>query len=259
VTKEIRCVIVEDEKLQALVLEKILKEFDVKVEAIATNAKEAIEVIENLKPNVVFLDINLGDADGFYVLERVAHTPYVVFTTAYSEYALKAFEVYAIDYIVKPVTRERLSKTIERLKGLLGKGEQYLAENLEKQFKMAIEKLREELLGIRRPRFSVEIADEVVFLDPADVLFIEAFEHGAKIATTTTEYISKTPLKELEERLTEEGLKQFLRVHRSYLVNIDHVRKISKNYFGAVALVMSNGKAIPVGRSFKKTLEKYFP
>ncbi|ODN30829.1 LytR/AlgR family response regulator transcription factor [Fervidobacterium thailandense] len=257
-SRVLRCVIVEDEKLQALVLEKLLKELGVKVESIAMNAREAVEVINSVKPDVVFLDINLGDADGFYVLEQVSHKPYVVFTTAYSEYALKAFEVYAIDYIVKPVTRERIAKTIERLRNLLEKSDESFEERLQEQVRRALERLREEFFGLKRPRFSVEIGDEVVFLDPSDILYIEAFEHGARIATKSAEYISKTPLKELEEQLSSEGLGQFVRVHRSYLVNMDHVRKISRNYFGTVALVLSNDKTIPVGRSYRKVLDEYF-
>jgi len=99
-------------------LEKLLKEEGIEVLAVENDAEVAIKSIDALRPDVVFLDINLGAYDGFYVIEKLSYKPYVVFTTAYSEYAIKAFEENAVDYVLKPISRERLKKTLDRLKRL---------------------------------------------------------------------------------------------------------------------------------------------
>jgi len=238
------CVIVEDEKLLALVLEKMLKEEGLDILGIASNAREAIEMINTKMPDLVFLDINLGEYDGFYVLENVKHRPYVIFTTAYSEYAVRAFEENAIDYLLKPIRKERLRTAI-------GKAKKIIEGNQEGEIQQS--KMREFIKRMKKEKFSVEIDGEVLFLNISKILYIYANEGEVVVVSNEGKLTTKTSLRVCEERLPEE---QFLRVHKSYIINVEHITKIIKNYFGSMALELSNGDIVPVGRNYKESLKE---
>lgn len=239
---------VEDEKIQAAMLRKLLTELGAQVVGIAGSAHDAITMIDELKPDAVFLDINLGDGDGFQVLERIKHKPYVVFTTAYSEYAVRAFEVHAVDYIVKPVRKERLRAALERVQEWVSLKRAGTSAQLEASL---VESLKRELTHRGPSVVPIELDEEVVFLKPASILYLEAFEHKTKVVSTEGEFVIREPVKSFEERLPRE---KFLRVHKSFVVNIEHVSKIVKNYFGGTVIVMTNGAHVPVGRAYKEAL-----
>ncbi|MGB9864884.1 LytTR family DNA-binding domain-containing protein [Fervidobacterium riparium] len=238
------CVIVEDEKLLALVLEKMLKEEGLDILGIASHAREAIELIDTKMPDLVFLDINLGEYDGFYVLENIKHRPYVIFTTAYSEYAVRAFEENAIDYLLKPIRKERLRTAI-------GKAKKIIEGNQEGEIQQS--KMREFIKRMKKEKFSVEIDGEVLFLNISKILYIYANEGEVVVVSNEGKLTTKTSLRVCEERLPEE---QFLRVHKSYIINVEHITKIIKNYFGSMALELSNGDIVPVGRNYKESLKE---
>ncbi|MGB9796291.1 LytR/AlgR family response regulator transcription factor [Fervidobacterium gondwanense] len=238
------CVIVEDEKLLALVLEKMLKQEGLDILGIASHAREAIELIDTKMPDLVFLDINLGEYDGFYVLENIKHRPYVIFTTAYSEYAVRAFEENAIDYLLKPIRKERLRTAI-------GKAKKIIEGNQEGEIQQS--KMREFIKRMKKEKFSVEIDGEVLFLNISKILYIYANEGEVVVVSNEGKLTTKTSLRVCEERLPEE---QFLRVHKSYIINVEHITKIIKNYFGSMALELSNGDIVPVGRNYKESLKE---
>ncbi|WP_434223459.1 LytR/AlgR family response regulator transcription factor [Fervidobacterium gondwanense] len=238
------CVIVEDEKLLALVLEKMLKEEGLDILGIASNAREAIEMINTKMPDLVFLDINLGEYDGFYVLENVKHRPYVIFTTAYSEYAVKAFEENAIDYLLKPIREERLKTAIEKVRKIIESNKEDVLQE---------SKMREFIKRMKKEKFSVEVDGEVLFLDISKILYIYASEGEVVVVSNEEKLTTKTSLKVCEEKLPAE---KFLRVHKSYIINVEHIKKIIRNYFGSVALELSNGDIVPVGRNYKESLKE---
>uniref|UniRef100_A0A7V4NGQ1 Response regulator transcription factor n=1 Tax=Fervidobacterium pennivorans TaxID=93466 RepID=A0A7V4NGQ1_FERPE len=239
------CVIVEDEKLLAMVLEKMVKEEGLEVLGIAKDAEEAIRVINEKKPEIVFLDINLGEHDGFYVLQHINHKPYVIFTTAYSEYAVKAFEENAVDYLLKPIKKERLREAIEKVRKLSTFERANLYDN--------IQRVKDLAQRLKADKFIVEIGDEIVFLNVDEIIFLTSEEGETVVVTKDGKMKTKTSLKDCEIKLPYE---KFLRVHKSYIVNVEKIRKIIRNYFGSLALELSNGDIIPVGRHYKDSIKK---
>lgn len=250
-----KCVIVEDEQIQALMLEKLLKEEGIEVLAIENDAERAISSIDTLKPDVVFLDINLGAYDGFYVIEKLSYKPYFVFTTAYSEYAIRAFEENAVDYILKPISRERLRKTLERLRKLDETTATKINEvrNQNVRIEKAINQIRSEPSLSNRNRIPIESNDEISFVNFDDIIYIMSDNAMTYVITNKEKYPSKETLKEYEKKLPSD---KFLRVHKSYIVSIDHIKKVLKNYLGSTNLVMDNDDIIPVGRIYKDNLKK---
>ncbi|WP_448376291.1 LytR/AlgR family response regulator transcription factor [Fervidobacterium sp.] len=238
------CVIVEDEKLLAMVLEKMVKEEGLEVLGMAIDAEEAVRIIDDTKPDVVFLDINLGEHDGFYVLEHINYKPYVIFTTAYSEYAVKAFDENAVDYVLKPVTKERLRIAIEKVKRL--KASQ-ISESNERLLKV-----KETINKMRLEKVPIESGDEIVFLNSSDIIYLTSDEGETIVVTVNEKVRTKTPLKNFELRLPSE---KFLRIHKSYIVNTEQIKKIIKNYFGSLAIETSNGDILPVGRNYKDNIK----
>ncbi|HQI93534.1 MAG TPA: LytTR family DNA-binding domain-containing protein [Fervidobacterium sp.] len=252
-----KCVIVEDEKIQALMLEKLLKEEGIEVLAVENDAEVAIKSIDALRPDVVFLDINLGAYDGFYVIEKLSYKPYVVFTTAYSEYAIKAFEENAIDYILKPISRERLKKTLERLERLdqiaTVEDNETKRGNQNGKIERIINQVRSESSLSYRSKILIESDDEINFVNFDDIIYIMSNNAITCVITNKEKHNTKETLKEYEKKLPND---KFLRVHKSYIVSIDHIRKVLKNYLGSTSLMMDNDDIIPVGRVYKDNLKK---
>lgn len=239
------CVIVEDEKLLAMVLEKMLREEGLDVLEISTSAEDAVRIIDTTKPDVVFLDINLGEQDGFYVLENISHKPYVIFTTAYSEYAVRAFDENAVDYILKPVSRERLKTAIEKVRKL----SMLQSSEANERFK----RVKDVVSKIKIEKIPVESGDEVVFLCIEDIIYLTSEEGETIIVTRNGKLRTKTPLKVFESKLSQE---KFLRIHKSYIINAEQIKKIVRNYFGSMAVEVSNGDILPVGRNYKDVVKE---
>jgi len=252
-----RCVIVEDEKIQAFMLEKLLKEEGIEVLAVENDAEVAIKSIDALRPDVVFLDINLGAYDGFYVIEKLSYKPYVVFTTAYSEYAIKAFEENAVDYVLKPISRERLKKTLDRLKRLnqeaISKVNEIRDYNQDMRIEKVINQIRTEPSLSNRNKIPIESDNEISFVDFDDIVYIMSDNAMTYVITNKEKYATNETLKEYEKKLPSD---KFLRAHKSYIVSIDHIKKVLKNYLGSTSLMMDNDDIIPVGRVYKDNLKK---
>ncbi|ABS61093.1 LytR/AlgR family response regulator transcription factor [Fervidobacterium nodosum] len=249
-----KCVIVEDEKLLAMVLEKMLKEEGIEVLGWADNVDEGIRLVDELKPDVLFLDINLGDKDGFYLLSKINHKPYVVFVTAYSEYAVKAFERNAIDYILKPVSRERLKNAIDKVSKAIESKK--LNENyqdfIEEKIRSMLERLSYDLSNLQK-KIPIETENEIVLVNCDDIILFQASEGLTVVNLKQGILKTKTPLKEFEAKLSKD---KFIRVHKSYIISINAVKKILKNYIGGLAIELINGNIIPVGRMYKENIKK---
>lgn len=238
------CVIVEDEKLLALSLEKMLKEEGLEVLGISADLEEAVELIDRLKPDILFLDINLGRSDGFEILRRIKHNPYIVFTTAYSEYAVKAFEENAIDYLLKPIKRERLKIAIEKVKNLNEK-------NYSKKISEFLDAVKSVSSKISN-RIPIETSGEIYFINTDDIIYLQSEEKNTLIFLKDEVLKTRQSMKDIEVRLPS---REFLRIHKSYVVAVKYIKKIVKNYFGGMAVEMTNGKIIPVGRNYKEDLK----
>lgn len=221
-TSKYRTLIADDEQPARDRMKKLLSEYADHVELIgeAQNGLECREMIDRMKPDLVFLDIQMPGLNGFEVLQQTSHSPVVVFCTAYDEFALQAFETNSIDYIVKPVKAERIQKSIEKLDTLKHNSDkQELLRIIENYISQTPKK---EITSI-----PVKLGDRMLFVRIEDVSYFSAEEKYVNIFTKDGKtYLCDFPLKSLEEKLGE----SFLRIHRSLLVNVSRIREIDKHY-----------------------------
>ncbi len=234
-----RAVIVEDEKPSRERLKNLLAELGVEVIGEAGDGKDALKAIEKLKPDVVFLDINLPELSGMEVLSKLKFRPKVVFVTAYDQYAVKAFEENAVDYILKPFSKERLKKAIER------------AKEVNERVLERLEAISKEYMRM----FPVKLGNEIFIIPEEDVYYFKAEEKYVFLVTKDKEYFCDFTLKELERRLDP---KKFCRVHKSYMVAIEKIKKISPWFSGAhiITLKDDEGTKIKVSRGYYPLLRK---
>jgi len=233
-----RVLIVDDEPLARKAMALALAEFpEIEIIGECADGFEAVKVINKEKPEVVFLDIQMPKLDGFDVLELLDDPPFIVFVTAYNEYALKAFESHALDYILKPVKIERLGKTLERVEKQLSMSERQQVNRLlehHKQDQIPLERI------LIRDRNLIHI------LQVEEISHIEAQDDYVALYSGERSYLKKETLSGLEKRL--DG-RRFVRIHRSYLLNIDYLSKIEPYAKDSKIAALKNGKTLPISRS----------
>jgi len=242
-----KALIVEDEKPASDRLAKMLKKYDsIEVVDVAVDGEEAVEKIDSLEPDVLFLDIQIPVFDGFEVLRRVAHYPYVVFVTAYDDYAIKAFEVNSVDYLLKPIHYERLDKSVQRLLSLV-KPEQ---KNIEKLLAMMNEKEPEVI-----DRLPIKVNDVIQFVPVDDIIWCSADNKYVTVVTDKKEYLYDYSLKKLETILPAH---KFIRIHRSTLVNISRIVRLERFFMGDYTAIMNDAKktALSVSKRYFKVIKE---
>jgi len=233
-----RVLIVDDEPLARKAMSLALAEFpEIEIIGECADGFEAVKRINQEKPDVVFLDIQMPKLDGFDVLELLDDPPFIVFVTAYNEYALKAFESHALDYILKPVKTERLGKTLERVE-----------ERLRERKGQPVGQLLDYHQQHHAPpdRILVRDRNRIHILPVKEISFIEAQDDYVAIYTKERSHLKKETLSGLEKRLDS---RQFVRIHRSYLINIDYLSKIEPYAKDSRIAVLKDGKTLPVSRS----------
>lgn len=231
----IRAIIIDDERLARNELKKLLMEFpEIEVISEATNASEGIEQIENLNPELVFLDIQMPGKTGFDMLGELDKTPYVIFTTAYDEYALKAFEVNALDYLVKPVEPKRLADAIQKLH-LEDDREPNQLHNLSINRSMLSE----------HDQVFVKDGERCWFVKLSDIRLFESVGNYAKVYFGSNKPLILKSLNALEERLDE---KTFFRANRKHIVNLRLIDKVEPYFNGGLLLEMKGGEKIEISR-----------
>lgn len=231
----IRAIIIDDERLARNELKKLLMEFpEIEVISEATNASEGIEQIENLNPELVFLDIQMPGKTGFDMLGELDKTPYVIFTTAYDEYALKAFEVNALDYLVKPVEPKRLADAIQKLH-LEDDREPNQLHNLNINRSMLSE----------HDQVFVKDGERCWFVKLSDIRLFESVGNYAKVYFGSNKPLILKSLNALEERLDE---KTFFRANRKHIVNLRLIDKVEPYFNGGLLLEMKGGEKIEISR-----------
>lgn len=245
-----RVVLVDDEPLARSRMTKLLAECaeDFMPITEATNGSEALRVIRETKPDVVFLDIQMPELDGFEVLAQLQNPPAIVFVTAFDDYALQAFERHAVDYLLKPVELERLRQTLDKLRNTL------------KLPAGQISPLHlEGLLGFLRrsylKRLSVTIGDRTLLLPVQQVMYCSADHKYTRLHLADgRNYIVDFSLIELEQKLDPET---FVRIHRSTIVNLEYVREIQKSLGRSVVVLQNPEKTrLDVGRTFAGRLHE---
>lgn len=245
-----KTILVDDEPLARIRLQKLIAEypetFDITDEA--ENGEEAIEKINKLKPELIFLDIQMPVFDGFEVLKQLTYFPKVIFCTAYDEFALQAFDSNCIDYLVKPFTKERFAKTVEKLN-------QFNAKSNEIDLNKLIQQFAQENKKSEATTLPVKVGDRVIFIRLDEVSYFKADEKYISIVTKHSKtYILDSSLKKLEDKLPA----NFIRVHKSYLVNKNLLKEIRKHFNNRFVLVLDDydQRKITSGRSYYSEIKE---
>jgi len=249
-TRDMTAMVVDDEELARVRLRKMLDEVGgVSVVGEAANGIEAVESIERLDPDLVFLDIQMPGMTGFDVIEALGDVPLIVFVTAFDDYAIRAFEVNSIDYLLKPVEPDRLREAVGRAAGLLSEG-----PVLERE----IEKLTTMVRARGLERLPVSKGKKIVLLDLDEIMWFSSDEGLVFAHTGPARFVVNRTLSELEERLDDT---RFFRIHRSTIVNLNHVREIVPWFSGKYKVVMSDsgGSELTLSRSRAKELRRILP
>jgi two-component system, LytTR family, response regulator len=229
-----KALIIDDERLARNELKKLLQEFpEVEVIGEASNADEGIEKIENLSPDLIFLDIQMPGKTGFDMLVELEKAPHVIFTTAYDEYALKAFEVNALDYLMKPVEPRRLADALQKL---------HQAE--EKEMAAAMAGINRGMLSENDQVF-VKDGERCWFVKLSEVRLFESVGNYAKVFFANNKPLILKSLNALEERLDE---KVFFRANRKHIVNLRMIDKVEPYFNGGLLLDLHGGEKIEVSR-----------
>jgi DNA-binding LytR/AlgR family response regulator len=238
-----RILIVDDEPQARARLAAMLEELDVEVVGEAANGVEALALAQTTGPDVVLLDIAMPEVDGLEVAMALPEPrPLVIFQTAHDEYALQAFEREALDYVLKPVTMERLEAALARARRRLE--ERHVAPAVSPQF---VAELQAALAGgtaPRRPRVMVKDGEGKMLVPLKDVVKFASDEGGVQAVTRLGSYLTEYTLAELETRLGT----SFLRVNRAELLNADHVGRIASNGDGSATITMADGALVHVSR-----------
>jgi DNA-binding LytR/AlgR family response regulator len=263
----LRALIIDDEPLARQELQYLLEHAGgVDVLAQGTNGIEAVELIRIHRPDVVFLDVQMPGLDGFAVLKKLldgkVHMPQVVFATAFNQYAVKAFEVNAVDYLLKPFDKKRVLQTIEKAQGRLAASAKRSGLNTETGAKLdALLKLVEEQAQPTKQlsgKVVVRAQNRLLLVAQKEICFASIEDGTITVVTPTVEGQSNCrTLEELQEQLDPED---FWRVHRSYLVNIQHIREVVPWFKSSYQLRMDDPKKteIPVSRAQTKRLRELF-
>jgi len=230
-----KAVVIDDERLARKELTELLVEYpEIEIVGEAANAKEGIEVIEQLQPDLIFLDIQMPEKSGFDMLEALDNVPLVVFVTAYDEYALKAFEISALDYIVKPIRTERLALTIQKVL-------KTLSANAKSSPKTPVEKLTNQIF--------IKDGDQCYFIKINEIRYIESVGNYAKLIFDGQHALLKKSLNQIEERL--KGM-SFFRCNRSQIINLNFIEHIKPSLKGALKITLACGQQVTVSERKSK-------
>jgi two-component system LytT family response regulator len=240
----ISTVIIEDSELARLELKHLLKDHaQINLIAEAEDVKSAIQIIEATSPDLVFMDIDLPDGNAFDILEKLTHVPTIIFTTAFDQFALDAFEFNTLDYLLKPIRKERLAKALNKLDikpNDIKSDEQN--ENIEQ-------------LLTNDCQFFVKDGEQCWLIKIGDVRYIEAIGNYSRIYFSTHSPMHYSSLQKIEKRLNP---KQFFRINRQQLVNLQYVTAIEPWITGGLQVTLSCGKTLEVSRrqtnSFKQLM-----
>ncbi|PLT35972.1 LytTR family DNA-binding domain-containing protein [Bacillus sp. V5-8f] len=238
--------LVDDEPLARDELKYLLlRTKQVEIVGEASSMDEAMAQIPSIAPDLVFLDIQLAEDSGLHLAEqlhRLDQPPAVIFATAYDEYALEAFELHAVDYILKPFDEARLQNTLEKISRIRALGDR---ETLpERETKAVVE---------QTGKLAVMAEERIILVDISSIVYIGSTEGKTLIKTTETEYKISDPLVLLEKKLPSGS---FVRVHRSFLVNINAISEIEPWFHSTYNLLMKDGSKVPVSRTYVKELKQ---
>lgn len=259
---EIRVLVVDDEPIARRRLLRLLKDEEgVHVVGTCSNGFEAVEAIRTERPNLIFLDVQMPEMDGFGVVEAVGaeHMPAVIFATAFDHYAIRAFEVHALDYLLKPFSAERLKAALERARSRVAEK----SADRSQQLLSLLEQLSQEqhvigrLQTPRAPRYldriMVKVDGRFLFVRAPEIQWIQAEGNYLRLHVGPNSYLIRETLSALEGRLDPQ---QFLRIHRSTIVNLDQINELRPWFAGDYVVALHNGTELKMSRGYREKLNE---
>ena len=243
--KKIRALIVEDEPHPRRALRELVLDVDwLELVGEAADGRQAVERIDELQPDLLFLDVQMPELSGIEVLERVKHQPAVVFTTAFDRYAVAAFELEAIDYLIKPFGRKRFRATLDRIRRRLAQPD---------SLPSARERVRVALKEGPLQRIFARKGNRIVPLPIGQVTRIEACDDYTEVHCRGETFLLDLTLQDLERRLDPD---RFVRVHRSHVVNLDHVKQMKPHGDRRLEIHLIDGSMVIASRSGSQKLRE---
>jgi two-component system, LytTR family, response regulator len=235
--KTIRTLIIDDERLAREEMKSILKEFtELEIIGEANDGVEGLEKIEELSPDLIFLDINMPGLNGFEMLKKLDNIPYVIFVTAYDEYAIKAFEVNALDYLLKPIDIERLNESINKLR---------LKIESEYESELPLRVSRENKVLGKKDKVFIKDGEKCFFVQLSDVRMLESDGNYVKVHFGKSRPLILRSLNSFEEKLDPES---FFRANRKFIVNLDWIASVENWFNGGLQLELTTGEKVEVSR-----------
>ena len=248
---KIRALVVDDQPMgRERVLSLLATEDDVEVVGTAASGPEAVEAVRRLAPDLVFLDLQMPELDGFGVVEAIGvdRMPLTIFVTAYDEHAVRAFEVHALDYLLKPFGRTRLQRAVARARAQLERNRAgAIAERLAAVF--------DDLQTPKRqgPRLVVRVDGRVRFIDIAQIDWVEAEGNYVRLHAGPDSHLVRETMSNLLPKL---GETDFFRIHRSRIVNIDRIKELRLASGGDYDVILRDGQRLPLSRLYKDALQE---
>ncbi len=241
-----KAIIIDDEILAIQIIKEYVQEIsNIEIIGEYQNGFDGLKAIHELKPDLVFLDIQMPKLTGFEMLELVENMPIIIFTTAYEEYALKAFEKNATDYLLKPFSKSRFMQAVQKVQ----------KQVLENATNVNIKGITEDVVSDEHPlnRVVVKELGKIFIVSVNDIYFITAADDYVVINTEKKEYVKNATMKFYEKNLP---LSNFVRVHRSAIVNINFIKEIQAYNKDSHIIIMKNGKSVKTSRQGSIELKK---
>ncbi len=250
---KIRTLIADDEPLARQRLRSLLEtEPDVELVAEYADGRQTVAGIQQHHPDLVFLDVQMPLLDGFGVLEAVSleRLPTVIFVTAYDKYALRAFEVHALDYLLKPFDRDRFRKALARARA-------QVRQDQSADVSQRLLALLQDVKETRKPldRLVIKSSGRVCFVRTDEIDWIEAAGNYVKIHVQDDEHLLRETISSLEARLDPD---KFLRIHRSTIVHIERIRELQPAFHGDQVVILRDGTELPLSRGYREKLQERF-
>ena len=248
----IRVCVIDDEPIACRKIQRMLKDDpEIETVGVCSNGEEARETIQNLLPDLIFLDVQMPEMDGFEVLKslNVEKMPHVIFVTAYDHYAIRAFEVHALDYLLKPFDRKRFQEALNH-------GKTQISQDRNRSSKSELKALLEEMKAMPRylERLVIKNRGKVFFLKTDAIDWIEAQGKYELVHTGQESHLIREGMGKLESELDP---KKFVRIHKSTIVNIDRIEHLQPLFHGDFRVFLRNGTTLTVSRRHREKLEKF--
>lgn len=250
-SRKLKVMIVDDEPLAREKIRGLLKsDSEIEIVSECSSGTKAVAAVQKQAPDLLFLDIQMPELDGFGVLKTLPtqNMPYVIFVTAYDQYALRAFEVYALDYLLKPFDRERFQKALDRAKSQIRK-------DRSSSLSQGILSLVEELKGGPRhlERLLIKQNGRVHLLKTQDIDWIEAEGNYVRIHAGKDVHLLRETITTLETQLNP---RKFMRIHRSSIVNLDRIKELQPWFHGEYRIILRDGTQLMLSRSYREKLNE---